>query len=342
MRPTRPTFLLVSLLALAACDPRADDPQPTHASAPLTGIFAVTSSFEVPATVAAPGLLGDALRLVHGLATDPGAALLDLAEEAGVPALSELRAALPGALEGRLVEWMNGYLEGARVGAISPRDRLAELDALIRSVLLSWELRSTLTLPPGGPGTHAPVAVTFAHPGGLVVVPLDGTAPVTSGVDVTATLSWPSGPGSEAVASIGDHAMGIPFGRYAMQGLGEVLRAQTGAASLEAALAEAVDCPGLAAAVASRCLGPICVGHEAKLVAVCQEALAQAAARLEAEVMGLDYRAIHFQAGTARAPGATAPLGDGATALSDGVWTAVIDLAQGGTEQAAATFTAVR
>lgn len=315
---------------------------PAGPTGPLTGTFAVTSRFQVPATVAAPGQLGDALRLLHGLAADPGAALLDLAEEAGVPALSELRAVLPDALEAELAGWLNGYLDAAGAGGASPHDRLAELDALIRSVLLEWELRSTLTLPPGAAGTHAPVSLTFASPAGPVVVPLDATAPVTSGVDVTATLSWPAGTGGEAVVEIGDHAMGVPFGRYALRGIEAILLATEGSGDLAAVLSGVVGCPALAASVAARCLGPICVGHQAELLSVCQGAVAEAASQIESQVTELDFKAIHLQRGSATATGATAPSGEGATGLRDGVWTAVIDLAQGGTEAATATFAAVR
>ena len=341
MRPTRPLALLLApTLALAACGLSGCDPSPTvdAEEAPLTGTFDVTSRFEVPATVAAPGPLGDALRLVHGLALDPGTAILDLAEEAGVPALAELRLVLPDALEAELTGWMNEYLETATVGGLSPHDRIAELDAVIRSVLLTWELRSTLDLPAGSGGTHAPVAIAFDTPAGPVVVPVDATAPVTAGVDVVATISWPDGPQGDAVASIGDHAMGIPFGRYALRGLDAILLAQHGSADLRAFLADAVGCETLAASVAGRCLGPICVGHETELLAVCEGGLDQAAARIEAQVLGLDFQAIHFQQGTATAEVTPAPA---VVALQDGVWTATIDLGQGA-EAATATFSAVR
>ena len=139
MRPNRQLLLVVaSAVALSACGPERESPfvNSSPETAPLTGTFAVTSRFEVPATVAAPGPLGDALRLVHGLAVDPGAALLDLAEDAGVPALGELRMVLPDALESELTGWMNAYLETAIVDGVSPHARIAELDALVRSVLL--------------------------------------------------------------------------------------------------------------------------------------------------------------------------------------------------------------
>jgi hypothetical protein len=354
MRPTRPLDLpatlassllqrllllgvLVLLVAgLAGCGALEDQRSaPPVETAPLSGTWDVSSRFEVPATVAAPGPLGDVLRLVHGLNVDPGAALLDLAEQAGVPALSELRLVLPDALESELTGWMNGYLTTATAGGVSPHDRIADLDALIRSVLLAWELRSTLALPDGAPGTHAPVALAFDSPAGPVVVPLEATAPVTAGVDVTAALSWPDGRAAAARVSVSDHAMGVPFGRYALAGL-DALLAQRGFADLRAALSGAVGCAGLAAEVADHCVGPVCVGHQASLLAICEAGVDEAAARLEAQVLGLDYQAIHFQAGTATA--ATSDAGR----LTDGSWTAAIDLGNGAEQATVATFTAAR
>lgn len=345
MRPDRRRLLLLvaPVVALCACELE----RPTRSvndgadAAPLTGSFAVTSRFEVPATVAAPGPLGDALRLVHGLAVDPGTGLLDLAEDAGVPALGELRMVLPDALESELTAWMNAYLETATVDGASPHGRIAELDALVRSVLLEWELRSTLVLPEGAPGTHAPVSLAFDSPAGPVVIPLDVTAPVTEGVGVGATVSWPGGPDGPALASIGDHAMGIPFGRYALQGLDAILLALYGASDVGAVLSGAIDCPAMAASVASRCLAFACVGNEAGLLDVCESGVAEAATRLEAQILGLDFRAIHLERGAATALGAARSPAQGPTSLQDGVWTATIDLGNGA-ETATATFTAVR
>lgn len=344
MRTNRQLLLVVaSTVALSACERERASPfvNSSPETAPLTGTFAVTSRFEVPATVAAPGPLGDALRLVHGLAVDPGAALLDLAEDAGVPALGELRMVLPDALESELTGWMNAYLETAIVDGVSPHARIAELDALVRSVLLEWELRSTLVLPEDAPGTHAPVALAFDSPVGPVVVPLDVTAPVTAGVGVTAAVAWPDGPEGEAVARVGDHAMGIPFGRYALQGLEAILLDRYGARGVGTVLSGAVDCPAMAASVASRCVGFLCVGREPELLDVCEAGVAEAATRIEGQILGLDFRAIHFERGTATAVGAARSPPQAPTSLRDGVWTATIDLGNGA-EAATATFSALR
>jgi hypothetical protein len=339
MRPTRPLALLLApLLAVTACSADAP-PAPTPdevATAPLTGAFDVTSRFEVPATVAAPGPVGDALRLVHGLATDPGTALLDFAEDAGVPAVAELRLVLPEVVEAELAGWLNGYLTTATADGVSPHDELAELDALIRSVLLSFELRSTLDL---SAGRHAPVAVAFSSPAGPVVVPVDVTAPVTAATGVSAGLAWPAV--GAPVVTVSDHAMGLPFGRYAVQGLEALLLDRYGTPDLTAVLGGVVGCQALAEDVAGRCAGPFCLGHQAELLAICQGGVGAAAAQVEARLRALDFKAIHLQAGTATPRGSLLAGAIDVTALEGGVWTAAIDLGNGA-EAATATFTAVR
>lgn len=340
MRPTRPQALLLSpllALALAACGPgpSAELDRPDPAAVPLAGTFDVTSSFEVPATVAVPGPLGDTLRLVHGLATDPGTALLDLAELAGVPAVFELRLLLPDAVEVEVAGWMSEAIAAGAAGGPSPLEELAELDALIRSVLLRFELRSTLSLPEG---RHAPVALAFATPAGPAVIPVGLTAPVTAATGVEAALAWPAG--GPAVVTISDHAMGVPFGRYAAQGLEAALLARFGTADLAAVLGGVIDCQRAASAVAGRCLGPLCVGHQALVEEACRGGVGEAAARLEAQVLALDFKAIHLRAGVARPLGSPLPGAPEVTGLV-GTWTAAIDLGSGA-EPAAATFTAVR
>ena len=343
MRAIRPLATSAALLiAVAGCAPDGGDETPSVdiEPAPLTGTFDVTSQFQVPATVAAPGPLGDTLRLVHGLAVDPGTTLLDFAEEAGVPALAELRLVLPETLESELTGWMNDYLETATVGGVSPHERIAQLDTLIRSVLLSWELRSTLSLPVDSAGTHAPVAIVFEGPAGPVVVPVDATAPVTSGMGITATLAWPDGPEGAAQATIGDHAMGIPFGRYALAALEAVLLAQYGAEDLHAFLAAAVGMRRPRRQRGRPMRGPV---------------LRRPRDRAAHRLRGRRRRGGGAPRGTGARPrlrGHPLPAGDRqrtrrcpctlpeVSALQDGVWTATIDLGQGA-EAATATFVAV-
>ncbi len=96
-RPMR-SLALVATVLLVACDPADPPPDPAHDPVALTGTYQVASQFTVPATVAAPGPLGDSLRLLRDLSDNPARALLDMAEMAGVPGLDILLLALPSSL----------------------------------------------------------------------------------------------------------------------------------------------------------------------------------------------------------------------------------------------------
>jgi hypothetical protein len=95
----------------------------------------------------------------------------------------------------------------------------------------------------------------------------------------------------------------------------------------------------MAASVAARCISIVCVGHTAELVAICQGGLSEGATQIENQIRGLDFKAIHFQNGTATAVGSTVLLPNNATSLTDGVWAATIDFGDG-PQPATATFTA--
>ncbi len=337
---------LAALLLLAACDGNGDaSPPPDVTSRPLAGTYQVASSFRIPATAATPGPLGDALRLVHGLAENPAGTLLDVAAEAGAPALDTLQLVVPDALEAQLEDWMNAYLTTATADGVSPHGEIVRLDALVRSVLLAWELRSELRLPAGDDGTHAPLAIAFDVLDAPVVIPVAATDPVTTATGVRATVSWTDGADGTAAAAVSDHAMGIPFGAYALQALDLALLSGWDAPDVRSLLGGAVDCAAMGESVAARCLGLACVGHAPEVAAVCAAGLDEVAARIEARILALDYEAIRFQAGTAKVDGLslepTEPGVATADRLLDGVWTATVDLGQGA-EPATASFTAAR
>lgn len=337
-------LVLASMLLLTACSTADDDesPDPLPEPVALTGSYQLTSRFAVPATAAAPGPLGDSLRLLHQLAVNPAAAVLELADTAGVPAVGTLRLVLPSALEDELEGWMNDYLETVTVDGASPLAQLQVLDAQVRSVLLDWDLRSTLVLPAAGSGTHAPDALVFSAAGEPIVVEVDFTAPITAGTGVVATVSFHAG-GSPTVM-IGDHAMGVPFGTYALRAIDFTLERVYGVPDLRAVLGQAVDCGAMAASVADECVAMLCVGHEAELQAICEGGLDEAAAQLEERIRAVDYQAIHFESGTATVAGIAVDATSGAATaarLDAGTWTATVDLGQE-PELATATFTAIR
>jgi hypothetical protein len=113
--------------------------------------------------------------------------------------------------------------------------------------------------------------------------------------------------------------MGLPFGRYALQALDGILLAEYGAEDMATYLADSVDCSAMGDSVASHCISIVCVGHASDVAAICQGGLAEGARQIEDQIRGLDFKAIHFERGTATAVGATIPSLQTATALADGV-----------------------
>jgi hypothetical protein len=72
---------------------------------------------------------------------------------------------------------------------------------------------------------------------------------------------------------------------------------------------------------------------------VCQGGLAEGAREIDAQILGIDFKAIHLQQGTATAIGADVARAQSATALTNGIWTVTVDFGNGA-EAANATFSA--
>lgn len=310
-------------------------PQPV----PLFGTFAVRSPFDISASAAAPGPVRDAIDVVHVFVVNPGEAIIDFADRAGVPAASALRAALPSELMGQLADWMNTYIKSAGSLGVVPYDRLAWLDVTVRNLLLTWTLESRLTQPFAGSGTHSPRTLVFADPAGAPLTYALDPDLLTPATNVTSVLSWSSGASGPASATISDHTFALPFGRYASPALNRILLAQYETPNVAAYLSDAVGCAGMAATVASQCVSLACVGHEADLANLCEGGLAEGARQIDAQIQAIDFRAIRLRRGTATAVDAEITNPQKTSALRDGVWTATVDFGNG-PEPASATFEA--
>jgi hypothetical protein len=294
-------------------------------TAPLTGVYSVTSQFRVPPAAPVPGPLGDTLGLVQRFVDDPGAAILGFAADAGVPGLATLQSALPDFLYDELGGWMNSYIKTASVGGVAPYNQLVWLDDTLRSLLLYWGLDSRLVLALDAPGTHTPLALTFTTPSGPLSFSLDAGARVTSAVGVTGTLSWPEGPNATALVTISDHTMAMPFGPYVLPALGTILLSQWGTPGVASFLANQVGCRSLAANVASICVTEVCVGHEGDLYDVCEGGLAEGARQIESQMVGLEIRILRLKRGLARTVAELAVGPQQAPALQRGVWIVSVD-----------------
>src|SRR5262249_50447168 len=117
---------IIAFASLAACVPAADhvdtdpsdpsDPSdpadPDHPTNPpveptANGTYQVRSQYDVTAEAVLPEPAFEMVGTLRSFSTAPAHTLLDLAEDAGVPAVETIRDALPSSLESRLEGWID-------------------------------------------------------------------------------------------------------------------------------------------------------------------------------------------------------------------------------------------
>jgi len=339
---------LASLLATSACvastdgpvdptDPAgpidpdpADDPDPDPTPEPdqptLAPSYDLVTAVDVEASVALPQPVYDAVDLLRGLRDAPGETLFDLAEAAGVPAVDTIRDALPSSLESKLYGWIDGYVQQVTTGDGPVALVIDGIVDASEHVLGRCELTSTLVLD-GGLATHHLDTIGFDALGVTASYDL---------ADVPSVIVEDAAPYAveDARLAIGAHAFGLPYGELALRAIEDALVATRGT-DLRGTLGALIDCPALAATVASKCVLGVCVGHEAQLEAVCDGALDYAVGELRDRFDEARFDALALHAGTATMLDVD---DDGrAELLRGGVWTAELDAGLG-PRPAPATF----
>jgi hypothetical protein len=302
-------LLSAALLTLAACDSaNGTDEAPVA----LAASYRLATTIDLPASAALPADLAAALDLLRGLRDAPGATIFDLAGQAGVPAVDELRDALPGALESRVEGWVDDQVRAAL--AADP-EVAAALDLVVDAadtVLAEIHLASELS-----GGQHRLITVGFDVAGTAATFPVDGL-PLTT---VPASLQVSGG-----ALAIGGHAFGLPVGDLAYQAFSAEVERRAGT-DVRGVLADAIDCPTIAAAVADQCVLGACVGHEDDLLAICEDGIDYLVAELEARFAEANLDVLRLERGSASLIDAD---GDGiAEQLGAGTWTASVDVGAG-------------
>jgi hypothetical protein len=330
---------LTALLATSACvipltgpagDDQDDGPSQTPASPSARGEYQVTSTVEITIEALLPEPAANLVETLRTFSTNPGQALFDAAEDAGVPAVGTLRSALPSYLEDKLEGWINAEVATMTVDGIPVTQLAGNVVAYAETSLTTVAVDSELTI---GTGTavHRLTALDLAPAGLDVSIALDA---VPSDI-VTATAPTSS---SKGTLNLGDHLFAVSYGEYAWLALEAKVTADHGA-GIRAVLGAAVNCPLVAARVASKCVLGVCVGHAAELTSICERGLDEVVDRAHAKLATFKFDALHLAAGHATMVDTTM---DGiADRLDNGVWTAEINAGQG-LRHAPATFTAVR
>jgi hypothetical protein len=303
-------------------DPSHNPPAPS-----ADGTYQVHSSYDVTVNAVLPEPAYEVVGTLHDFSTAPAHTLLDLAEQAGVPAVGTIRAALPSSLETRLEGWIDDQIEAIEIGGVPVTQIAGDIAALAETVITKFSIDSELDVD-GTTATHRLTKIGFGADTSLSLanLPTDLTTQTTTCSTRNTTLT------------IGEHTYGLPYGTYAWQALESKMNVSYGATP-RAFLGQIVNCPAVATAVANKCLLGICVGHKTELTQICERGLDEVVAAAQRKVVSLRFDALHHTRGTATLVDSDH---DGrADRLEGGVWVAEIDATQG-LRQVPATFSAQR
>ena len=322
MSQTRLRLVACALLTSACTTGSADEPEmPPEA---VVGQYEVTTTYN--AAGALPDVATETLGILSGLADDPAGTLIDLAEAAGAPLDW-----VPDALRDQFADWVNDYIASRVFQGAPVTEEIARWTQDITGMLHHFDVISTMDLATLGDTTtanHTLAAVAFDFRGARRVVDTpDLVDQLTIARDVSCQLA-DTGQG-EARIDIGDHAFHLPLGDFAVDGFNMGLEQVLGIADLHAALGLLIDCPGLAAEVASKCLGPICVGHADEIEGFCQMGIDLVVDQIESRIASIEFAELHLASGEAAMLDAVK--GDTAVdgtfdQIDRGVWQAVVNI----------------
>jgi hypothetical protein len=319
--------LAVSLPLFAACaaDPGSpygdglgtpENPVPAQSE---EGPYQVVTRIDFTVEQVLPGQAEAIVATLRDFSKNPAHSIITLAQKEGVPAIAELYAALPGPLKDRFEGWVNDYVDNVSVGGKKLTVWAGDVATLAEHALTKFDLDSTLAID-GTKSTHALTAVDFS-PTGLT----DKQIAIT-GVAQDVLTQHPSiaiAPGG--ALTVGDQAFGLLLGDYAWTAINDYTTTKFGG-DVRTTIGNAVNCPGLAHSVASKCVLNVCVGHETQIKAVCEGGLDALVTALHNGFKKYNFGA-HYASGAATLVDTD---GDGiADQIKDGTWNAQLNLGLG-------------
>lgn len=315
---------LAAVLLSTACTGGAADPAAEVPPEAVVGQYQVTSTYN--AAGALPDVATETLGILSGLADDPAGTLIDLAAEAGAPIDW-----VPDALRDQFADWVNQYIAARLFQGAPVSEEIARWTQDIAGMLHHFDVVSTMDLAMAGDATSvnhvlAGVAFDFRGTHRLVDTP-EIVNQLTIARDVSCSVAE-SGAG-EARIDIGDHAFHMPLGDFAVVGFNAGLEQVLGIADLHAALELLFDCPGLAEAVASKCLGPVCVGHREEIEGFCRMGIDLAVNEIESRIASIEFAELHLASGEAAMLDAgkdDAVLDGTFDQIDRGVWQALVNI----------------
>jgi hypothetical protein len=302
---------IVSLLAVG-CVTETDheapiDQQPVNA----TGSYDVRSTLDLTVDALLPAAIHDKVVVLHDFSQHPAKTLFETAEAAGVPAVEDIRDALPSHVEDKLYGWIDGEIAKLSTNGTSVTQH-ADLAALAEQSLGKFAIDSTLVVT-GTTAAHTLATLDLSPAGIAATFPLPNMT------------AHPTCASTDGTFMIGAHGYSIPYGKYVWQAINAEL-------DIRAALGAAVPCAAIAHTVAAKCVLGVCVGHEAQLTEICERGLDEAVDRVHDEFTATKLDLLQLDGGVATLTDAN---------TMTGTWSAKIDVGQG-LRHAPATFTATR
>jgi hypothetical protein len=333
------TAIAASLLLAVGCgasspggdDANEDGGTPTNPVPAKTGPYQVHTSVDFTIEAILPPQIELVVVSLRLFSTNPARALFDLAEQKGVPAVGIIRDVLPDALESKLEGWINGEIAKVKIAGKPITEYAGDMAALAEIALSEFAVDSELSID-GEISTHRLTALDLTPAGIDFRLPLTGFAGDILTQSPTIEIFEGGGLG------LGDQRFGLAYGEYAWQGL-EAASTLVFGDGIRATLGTAINCSGLAATIADKCVLGVCVGHETELRAVCNGGLDALVDFTHDRFSDMRLDALHFASGTARLVDEDAD-GYGDT-IVDGVWQAELNLGLG-LRHAPATFAGAR
>ncbi len=330
-------FLLAALPAttIGCVAPAATpdiDPDPIPDPVPVApradGTYRVRTEIDLTVEVVLPATAHDMVMILRDFSTNPARTMFDVAEDAGVTAVEDIRDALPEYVEEKLEGWINGEIAKVTVNGVPITQVAGDIAALAELSLTTFAIDSELAIH-GTSATHSLVTLDLAPAGlaaqfSLAALPAEVRTATTT-CTTTETLE------------LAAHAYSLPYGEYVWQALQASTLATYGT-DIRGLIGTAVTCPALATTISNKCAWGYCVGHRPELLEICERGLDVVVERVHARFAEKQLDALSFAHGTATLVDTD---GDGTAEAMAGDWQAQINVGQG-LRNAPATFTATR
>jgi hypothetical protein len=330
---------LLAVVLLAACGTTGaggDDGDghgtPENPVPSSTGPYAVVNKVDFTVEAILPAQIELVVTTLREMETNPAHALISIADRAGVPAVGALYGAIPGVLKDKLEGWINDEIRKVKIAGKPVTEYCGDIAALAETALTDFAVDSELAID-GDTATHRLTALDLTPTGLNVRVPIGGLAGdiLTQTPDIFVAEAG-------AVSFVSEQHFGLNYGEYVWQAVEGFSQATFGG-GIKATLSHAVNCPGIAHTVASKCVLGVCVGHKTELTNICNGGLDAAVDLVHDRLADMRIEALRLTSGTVRLVDED---GDGVgDKMVDGAWEASMNLGLG-LRKAPATFTGAR